>query len=412
MDFARRLHPFRGMMELQNDQIPTKTTRMQAMSLRDILATYWLRIQGELLPWLDDAMDGPLNGHHRQFVSVLGLVRIETFLPGWHGLVGRPPAERAALARSFIAKAVFNLPTTRLLIDLLAADKTLRRLCGWQRAGEVPGESTFSRAFAAFAASALPSRLHDALIMETHADRLVGHISRDSTAIEAREKPVKAAEPKPPAQPKRRRGRPCKGEVRPVKPSRRIERQVGMTLPAMLNDLPRDCDVGTKRNAKGHQVSWIGYKLHIDTADGEIPISCVLTAASVHDSQVAIPLATMTAAKVTNLYDLMDSAYDVAEIKQHSRSLNHVPIIDVNPRATPGLKQELAQEAKRQRLVGHRMAEDVRYSERSTVERFNGGLKDNHGGRTVRVRGSAKVMCHLMFGVLSFTALQLLRLVT
>jgi hypothetical protein len=119
----------------------------------------------------------------------------------------------------------------------------------------------------------------------------------------------------------------------------------------------------------------------------------------------------MTAARVTNLYDLMDSAYDVPEIKQHSRDLNHVPIIDINPRATAGLKQELAQEAKRQRLVGHRMAEDVRYGERSTAERVNGALKDNHGGRTVRVRGPAKVMCHLMFGVLTVTALQLLRLV-
>jgi len=400
------------MMELQNDQIPTKTTRMQAMSLKAILSTYWLRIQGELLPWLDDAMDGPLTAHHRQFVSVLGLARIETFLPSWHGLVGRPPAERAALARSFIAKAVFNLPTTRLLIDMLSADTTLRRLCGWQRAGEVPSESTFSRAFAAFADSALPSRLHDALIEETHADRLVGHISRDSTAIAAREKPAKSAEPKPPAQAKRKRGRPRKGEERPIAPPRRIERQLGMTVPAMLQDLPQHCDVGTKCNAKGHQESWIGYKLHIDTADGEIPISCVLTAASVHDSQVAIPLATMTAAKVTNLYDLMDSAYDDATIKQHSRSLNHVPIIDINPRAAAGLKQELEQEAKRQRLVGHRLAGDIRYGERSTAERVNGGLKDNHGGRTVRVRGAAKVMCHLMFGVLSFTALQLLRLAT
>jgi len=400
------------MIELQNDQIPTKTTRMQAMSLKDTLSTYWLRIQGELLPWLDDAMDGPLNAHHRQFVSVLGLARIETFLPSWHGLLGRPPAERAALARAFIAKTVFNLPTTRLLIDLRSADKTLRRLCGWQRAGEVASESTFARAFAAFAHSALPSRLHDALIADTHADRLAGHISRDSTAIEAREKPVKSAEPKLPAQPKRKPGRPGKGEARPIEPPRRIERQLGMTLPAMLKDLPRHCDVGTKRNATGHQGCWIGYKLHIDTADGEIPLSGILTAASVHDSQLAIPLATMTAAKVTNLYDLMDSAYDDAAIKQHSRSLNHVPIIDVNPRAAAGLKQELAQEAKRQRRVGHRMAEAVRYGERSTAERVNGGLTDNYGGRTVRVRGGAKVMCHLMFGVVSFTALQLLRLVT
>jgi hypothetical protein len=185
-----------------------------------------------------------------------------------------------------------------------------------------------------------------------------------------------------------------------------------MTLAAMLADLPRACDVGAKRNAKGYQETWTGYKLHIDTADGEIPISCVLTGASVHDSQVAIPLATITAGRVTNLYDLMDSAYDVAAIKQHSRDLNHVPIIDINPRATPGLKQELADEAKRLRRVGHRMAEQVRYGERSTAERVNGGLKDNHGGRTVRVRGPDKVMCHLMFGILSFTVLQLVRLVT
>jgi len=378
------------------------------LSLKETLTTYWLHVQHELLPWLDDAV-GPLGERHKQLVSVLGLARIEAFVPSFHGLVGRPLSERAALARAFVAKAVFNFPTTILLIETLSADKTLRRLCGWQRAGEVPSEATFSRAFAAFAESALPSRLHEALIQATQADRLVGHISRDSTAIEAREKP--AARPEQVLPSKRRRGRPRKGEVRLPAPVRRIVRQAGMSLPAMLADLPRHCDVGTKRNAKGHQESWIGYKLHIDTADGEIPISCLLTAASVHDSQAAIPLATMTATRVVNLYDLMDSAYDVAEIKQHSRDLGHVPIIDINPRATPGLKQELAQEEKRLRRIGHHTAEQARYRERSTAERVNGGLKDNHGGRTLRVRGPDKVMCHLMFGVLSFTALQLIRLV-
>lgn len=380
------------------------------MSLKETLSTYWLHIQEELLPWLNDTTCGPLSGHHKQLVTVLGMARIETFLPGWQGLPGRPLSERAALARAFVAKAVFNFSTTRLLIEMLSADKTLRRLCGWQRASGVPSEATFSRAFAEFASSALPSRLHEALIQDTHADRLVGHISRDSTAIEAREKPAKSD--KPAAEPKRGRGRPRKGENRPIPPPSRIERQRGMTLTAMLADLPRACDVGAKRNAKGYQETWTGYKLHIDTADGGIPISCVLTAASVHDSQVAIPLATITAERVTNLYDLMDSAYDVAAIKQHSRDLDHVPIIDINPRATPGLKQELADEAKRLRRVGHRMAERVRYGERSAAERVNGGLKDNHGGRTVLVRGPEKVMCHLMFGILSFTVLQLVRLIT
>jgi hypothetical protein len=45
----------------------------------------------------------------------------------------------------------------------------------------------------------------------------------------------------------------------------------------MLADLPTHCTVGTKRNAKGHTTSCIGYKLHLDIADGEIPISAILT---------------------------------------------------------------------------------------------------------------------------------------
>ena len=74
----------------------------------------------------------------------------------------------------------------------------------------------------------------------------------------------------------------------------------------MLADLPTACDVGCKKNSKGYKETWTGYKLHIDVACGQIPVSCVLTSASVHDSQVAIPLMTMTSARVSYLYDLME----------------------------------------------------------------------------------------------------------
>ena len=88
--------------------------------------------------------------------------------------------------------------------------------------------------------------MHEALIEKTMGEHLVGHISRDATAIEAREKP----QPKPKAEkPKRKRGRPRKGEERP-RERRRVQRQLKMTLPQMLDDLPKACDVGTKRNAK------------------------------------------------------------------------------------------------------------------------------------------------------------------
>jgi hypothetical protein len=384
------------------------------MPLLNCLSRTWAHIQGNLFPWLTEEL-GPLTETHKQVVTVLEVAGVEAFVQVWPGLPGRPPCDRAALARAFVAKAVIGLPLTAMLIERLAVDKPLRRLCGWEHPGEVPSEATFSRAFAEFARSALPSRMHEALIKRTLEDRLVGHISRDATAIEAREKPVKTAAPAAPpsAQPsKRKRGRPRKGEVVEKKEPRRLERQADMSLAEMLADLPTHCAVGTKRNAKGHTTSWIGYKLHLDNADGDIPISAILTSASLHDSQVAIPLATTTAKRVTNLYDLMDSAYDAPEIKANSLALGHVPIIDPHPRSVPGGKEAIAAEALARRTAGYQAAEDVRYNARSGAERVNGGLKDDFGGRYVRVRGHAKVLCHLMFGILALTINQLMRLVT
>ena len=120
----------------------------------------------------------------------------------------------------------------------------------------------------------------------------------------------------------------------------------------------------------------------------------------------------LSAERTTNLYDLMDAAYDAEPIRQHSRSLGHVPLIDTNPRRDKTLAEELRTEARRLRNLGFQFAEQVRYNERTAGERVNGRLKDEFGGRHVRVRGASKVMCHCMFGVLALTADQLVRLVT
>ena len=378
------------------------------MPLLTCLSRTWAHIQGNLFPWLTEEL-GPLTDMHKQVVTALEVAGVEAFVQVWPGLPGRPPCDRAALARAFIAKAVLSVPMTAMLIERLAVDKQLRRLCGWEHRGELPSEATFSRAFAEFARSALPCRLHEALITRSYEDRLVGHLSRDSTAIEAREKPVKRAAP---ALAKRKRGRPKKGEVVEKKEPRRIERQAAMSLAEMLADLPTHCAVGTKRNAKGHTVSWIGYKLHLDIADGDVPISALLTSASLHDCQAAIPLATMSAGRVTNLYDLMDSAYDDAEIAAKSRALGHVPIIDPHPRSMPGGKKALAAEARARRRAGYVPAQEVRYNQRSSAERVNARLKDEFGARNLWVRGDAKVFCHPMFGLLALTIDQLMRLVT
>lgn len=295
------------------------------------LTTIFQHLQRQLFPSLTAEL-GPLSALDQQFCEVISLTDLGRFTRRyeWCGN-GCPPCPRVWLAHAFIAKSVYQFPTTGALIDALKFRPLLRQLCGWDSAGEVPSEPAFSRAFAAFAADQLAQQVHEHMV-KTHAGpKLVGHVSRDATAIEAPERPAPKTAPATPAVP-RKRGRPKQGEVRPPAPPRRLELQPARTLAENLADLPARCDVGCKRNSKGNQESWIGYKLHLDTVDGDFPVSAVLTSDSVHDSQVAIPLAPLSAQRVTSLYDLMDSAYDAPQIHAFSRSLGHVPIIDPNPR--------------------------------------------------------------------------------
>jgi transposase len=357
----------------------------------------WNIIQHELMPELRNAV-GALTPKLVQVVHILEWVRIEEFVSSSWGGCGRPEHDRGMLASAFVAKAVLGISTTAGLIERLAVDRALRRICGFSMWKKLPSEATFSRAFAEFAEAGLAERTHAALVKETLGEQLIGHISRDGTAIEAREKPSKRTEEsKPVPAVINKRGRPRKDEVREVKLGK-LEQQQGKPLAQLLKELPRECDRGSKCNAQGYKNSWNGYKLHIDTTDCGVPVSAVLSSASMHDSLAAIPLSLMTAARVTNCYDLMDAAYCSGVLREHSRSLGHVPLIDHNPRK--GEKIEFTP------------SEAQRYKERSQAERTNARLKDDYGGRNVRVRGNEKVMSHLMFGMLALTAEQLMRLLT
>ena len=149
------------------------------------LAAIFGGLQRRLFPALREEL-GALTDLDQRFVQVVSVLRLEPVLAPyqWAG-VGRPPVARPALAMSFIAKAVYNFPTTRHLLDALRTRPTLRRLCGYEGRGAIPDEATFSRAFADFAAGELPQQLHAMLVTEHVAPRLIGHVSRDATAIEA-----------------------------------------------------------------------------------------------------------------------------------------------------------------------------------------------------------------------------------
>jgi transposase len=361
-------------------------------SLLHVLGTFGQIFQDQLFPRLEEEL-GDMSEHHRQFVRALALLELDGFAAVRSGR-GRPSHDRAKIARAFLAKAVFHICNTRALLDRLAHDTVLRRLCGWEQAAHIPDESVFSRAFAELAHSQFAQRVHAALIERTQKERLVGHIVRDATAIEVREKPGPKAQPAAPAG--RRLHRKAGGAKAPEQMTR-LERQCSgtMSIAEMLAELPRNCDVGCKLDSRGNKYRWSGYKLHLDVADGQIPISCVLTAASVNDTQVAIPLMLTSAQRVTSLYELMDAGYDCTAIREKSRELGHVPIIPFQKRGSQQIE-----------LAPHQKA---RLRERTAVERVFSRLKDEYGAASVRVRGAAKVMTHLMFGILALTADQILR---
>lgn len=373
--------------------------------LTAILSQYWASIQGSLFPWLREELD-LLTQKQQQLIEILELVRIEEFLPDNFGCEGRPQKTRSAIARSFIAKMVYNIDTTTFLIERLKSDRNLRRICGWERATQLPSESTFSRAFSEFADTSLAKRAHDELIRKTLRDVIIQHKSTDSTAIEAREKPQAKKESKPKTEKASKRKKKREEKLT------RIEMQTSMTIGELLASLPTGCDRGAKKDSKGNIMYWIGYKLHIDTIDGDIPVSAIVTSASVHDSQVAIPLSAISAKKITNCYDLMDSAYDDPDIAAYSLRLNHIPLIDRNPRGNTALAEDLEKEALARKTLRWAPTEQTRYNERSSAERVNARLKDEFGAKKVRVRGQDKVACHLMFGILVLAADQLMKLVT
>ena len=378
----------------------------------DAMMARWNHIQGSLFPWLREEVD-PITEALGRLVTTLDVIGLEAFVPEPPRGPGRPPEDRRALARAFVAKAMLGVPTTNALIERLAVDKSLRRILGWERRSQVPSEATFSRAFAEFARGDLPDKMHAALIARALGGRIVGVIARDATEIEAREKPAKKEtndendDPPPPdsAAPPRKRGRPRKNEERPKPEPTRLERHTTQNLGQMLAELPTACDVGCKKNSKGYKETWNGYKLHLDVACGQIPVSCVLTSASVHDSQVAIP----TSARIAYLYDLMDAAYDAAAIHDHGQALGHMPIIDPNFRAQHEVKAEWAREVERRKLIHMPDPDDVIFDFRTMVERINARLKDEFGARFVRVRGATKVKCHLAFGLVALTVDQILR---
>ena len=369
-------------------------------------------LQRELGQWAAGLELG-LTPVHQRIVHTLDWINMDALL-GYSGRsAGAPQRSRLALAQAFVAKAVLGFEQTTQLRSRLAVDTVLVRLLGFESNRSLPSEATFSRAFAEFARTGLPAKAHEALIRQHLGQAVIGHIARDSTAIHARERAqysqaetaalneAKAEQAKLGKQPKRR-GRPPAGADKAAneskaKPRSRVPAQLMQTPAQALAELPQLCNKGKKRNAQGNFNTWVGYKLHLDVACCGVPITAALTSASVYDNQVSVPLARLSAQRVTSLYTLMDAAYDSEALRQLERDLGHVPIVAINSRgrAHPPTLDE---------------AEKKRFGERTVVERINSRLKDGFGCGSTWVKGHTKVLCHTSFAVLAVSVDALMRL--
>ena len=120
------------------------------MSVGEFVSEAWHRFQGELFPFLAGEV-GPPGKTHRRFVAVPGLAPVGRHLHYGHRGVGHPPADRNAPARAFVAKAVWDLPTTAAPVDRLRYDPTpraVRPVAGCRRcraSPRSPGPSRGSR---------------------------------------------------------------------------------------------------------------------------------------------------------------------------------------------------------------------------------------------------------------------------
>ena len=342
-----------------------------------------------------DNFEEYLNTDHRAFLAMLRV--IEEYLPPLERTgsgMGRPAYENVPFFRAFLGMNFFRIASLDALRNRLRTDPNLRQICGFVL---VPSLATFSRRFAEFAALPLATCTLNDMVSKYHEGRIVGHISRDSTAIAAREKPVnKKQDVAVPTEPKRKRGRPRKGESRPMKKLKRLERQLKMKPGKALKELDTECAWSCKTNSQGNVSFWKGYKLHIDVTDLGIPITAIVTGANVHDSQVAIPMEKLTERKVTFLYSVMDSAYDAETVATYITGKGRVPLIDPNKRRGA------------ERII-FTPAQKERFKIRTTVERANAHLKDWLLPAQIFVRGVKKVSFQLLCGVLCLAALKILQ---
>ncbi|MFA6764744.1 MAG: transposase [Sphaerochaetaceae bacterium] len=305
---------------------------------------------------------------------------------GRHHRRGRNGYALASILGIMLLKLLYQQRTMKQTLLLLHENGNLKDMLAIT---EVPSEATVSRLSREVEQIVPPSSLHGRVVQAyaKSLDRLaVGHLSIDSTVVEAREKPVRTRVPK--AKPPKKRGRKAKGSLDEQQHRERQAQQeqeriayLQESFETSLGKLELRCSVTAKQNSKGKKQWFIGYKAHLATDDHGVPMSFAVTGASVHDSQVAVPLMKKTRETADFLYALLDKGYISPVINDYVGMIGRKAIID--RRAYKGVVADPLDQASQQR-----------YGARTTVERTNSELKDGYLPDVIYKRG-----CHARYEI-------------
>ena len=203
---------------------------------------------------------GELTEKNKVFVAVCeAAVKPETFeYAKWKG-IGRPPVDHMAVYKAFLFKAVHDVPTTKEMIERLMLEPQSRRLCGWIWPEDVPCEAKFSEVNKEFSQMGFTDEWFGDFVKT-----FVGTEGRMSVCYDSAPVPVRA---------KAANRKRVLSELEPdqPEPGSRLEWQAGQDADTALEELPQDCDWGTKRDAHGKPRHWKGGKIHAAVTDDGIP---------------------------------------------------------------------------------------------------------------------------------------------
>lgn len=302
---------------------------------------------------------------------------------------GRVGYDLLSILGIMLLKLHFRQPTMKETLLLLRENGNLKDILGISR---VPSQATACRLSRVVERVVDPAVLHERVIQaykEAMDNRMVGHLSIDSTIIEAREKPfVKEKEASPAPVPPKKKGRKKKGspeEKAYLEQKARAERErldyLAEDPLQSISRLEMRCSLTAKQNSKGKRQWFIGYKAHLATDDFGVSVAYAVTGACVHDCKVAVPLMKTAHQRTDFLYALMDKGYLNPDIDAYAAMIGRKAIIDQRAhRSIAPLPME--------------KPEAARYKARTTVERTNSELKDGYLPDKIYRRG-----CHARYDI-------------